>query len=75
MENINLIINTIDSRPIKLVSARPFGRYYNIRYSKPITSYKLSYLPPIKHSFLHQLNEDFTNIQIYHEVSSQMLSY
>ena len=63
--NINLIINTIDSRPLKLISARPFGRYYNIRYSKPITSYRLDYLTPLKYSFLHQFNEDFTNIQIY----------
>ena len=65
MEDVNIIINTIDSRPLKLISARPFGRYYNVRYSKPITSYTFTYLPPHNYSYLHQFNEDFTNIQIY----------
>ena len=42
IKNANIIINTIDSRPLKLISARPFGRYFNVRYSKPITSYKIT---------------------------------
>ncbi len=65
IKNVDIIINTIDSRPLKLISARPFGRYFNVRYSKPITSYSLTYLSPHNYSFLHQFNEDFTNIQVY----------
>ncbi len=71
IKNADIIINTIDSRPLKLISARPFGRYFNVRYSKPITSYKISYLVPTKHSFQHQFNEDFTNIQIYPPLNDQ----
>ena len=70
MDSVNLIINTIDSRPLKLISSRPFGRYYNVRYTKPVTSYQISNLSSNKYTFLHQLSEDFTTIRIYPPLDS-----
>ena len=65
LDSVNLIINTIDSRPLNFISSRSFGRYYDVRYSKPITSYQLTYLPPHTYTFLHQLQEDLTTIRVY----------
>jgi hypothetical protein len=65
LDSVNLVINTIDSRPLNFISSRSFGRYYDVRYSKPITFYQLTYLPPYKYTFLHQLQDEFTSIRIF----------
>jgi uncharacterized protein (DUF2141 family) len=65
LDSVNLIINSIDSRPLKFISARPFGRYYDVRYSKPITFYQLTYMPPYRYTFHHQLQNEFTSIRIF----------
>ena len=65
LDSVNLVINSIDSRPLNFISSRSFGRYYDVRYSKPITFYQLTYLPPYKYTFLHQLQDEFTSIRIF----------
>ena len=65
LDNVNLIINSIDSRPLDFISSRAFGRYYDVRYSKPITFYQLTHLSPYKYTFHHQLQDDFTSIRIF----------
>ena len=70
IDSTNLVINQIDSRPLELISSRSFGRYYNVRYTKPITSYSITNLTSYKYTLLHQLNEDFTTIRIYPPLDS-----
>lgn len=65
LDSVNLIINSIDSRPLNFISSRPFGRYYDIRYSKPVTFYHLTYLPPYEYTFDHFLQDEFTSIRIF----------
>ena len=70
LDSVNLIINSIDSRPLDFISSRTFGRYFNVRYTKPVTSYQISYLPPYEYTYFHQLNDDFTTIRIYPPLDS-----
>ena len=65
LDSVNLIVNSIDSRPLNFISSRSFGRYYDVRYSKPITFYQLAYLSPYKYTFHHQLQDEFTSIRIF----------
>ena len=52
---IDFSIQRLNTKPIRVSSARPFGKYFDISFSKPITSFELSQLDksePIIHSHL-----------------------
>lgn len=62
IDTIKLQLIKLDTRPLKLTSARPYNTYFNIKTSKQLTSYTL-------HSkgtqLLHCFGEDNSIIKIY----------
>jgi len=70
MDSVDLVINLINSDPLTLISSQSFGRYFNIRYSKPITSYNITYLRPYNYTFHHQLQDEFTSVRLYPPLDS-----
>jgi uncharacterized protein (DUF2141 family) len=60
---IQLYTLRLDSRPIKLTSARPFNTYYNIRTSKGLKTYTLK--AANNDSLLSTFGEDRANIRVY----------
>ena len=59
--NITLHINHLDTRPLKITSARPSGTFFNIKTSKTISHYTVTSNTNIISSF----TEDQENIRIY----------
>ena len=70
IDSVDLVINFINSDPLKLISSRSFGSYFNIRYTKPITSYHITYLPPHPYTFHHHLHDEGTSIRLYPPLDS-----
>jgi uncharacterized protein (DUF2141 family) len=67
--NIRLPFIYLDSRPLKLTSARPTNTYFNIKTAKNLTTFTLTTSegePPIS-----SFGEDQTNIRIYNTLSNQ----
>lgn len=56
----------LDSRPLKLTSARPYGTYFNIKTTKNIVNYKITTTSqqPIVTSF----GEDQSNIRVFNTI-------
>lgn len=56
----------LDARPLRLISARPYNTYFNIRASKNLNTYQLHAVEP-KDSmhFHHTYGPDQANIQVY----------
>jgi uncharacterized protein (DUF2141 family) len=54
---------SLDSRELKLISARPIGRYFNIRTTKGIAEYTLNNVT--EHESLHTMYEDASTIRVY----------
>ena len=63
IKNIKLPLIRLDSRPLKLTSARPYGTYYNIKTTKSLTSYKL--VTSEDETIISSFGEDFSNIRVY----------
>lgn len=53
----------LDSRPIKLTSARPYNTYFNIKFSKPLDQYRLTSTEVDTLSSI--LGEDLSSIKVY----------
>jgi uncharacterized protein (DUF2141 family) len=60
-ERIDLI--RLDYRPIRLVNAKPYNTYYNIKFSKAIHRYTLT---SDKDSIYTMVSTDGSNIKVYH---------
>jgi uncharacterized protein (DUF2141 family) len=53
----------LDSRPLKITSARPYGTYFNIKTTKNIVNYKI--VPPSQHPIISSFGEDQSNIRVF----------
>jgi hypothetical protein len=60
-ENLNII--NLDTRPLKLTSARPYNTYFNIKFSKGIKDYELK--TENGDSLQSIFSDDHANIKIY----------
>ncbi|WP_276368221.1 Ig-like domain-containing protein [Chryseolinea sp. H1M3-3] len=60
---ISIPLFRLDSRPLKLTSARPFGTYFNIKTTKSLTSYALS--ANKEKNIVSSFGEDLSNIKVY----------
>lgn len=63
VKNINLSFIHLDSRPLKLTSARPYGTYFNIKTTKSLTSFKTTTTDD--EIIISSFGEDLTNIRVY----------
>lgn len=63
VKNVNLSFIHLDSRPLKLTSARPYGTYFNIKTTKSLTSFKTTTTDD--EIIISSFGEDLTNIRIY----------
>lgn len=62
--NVKIPIIRLDTRPLKLTSARPSQTFYNIKTSKNLASYKLTASDP-NVTLYSSFAEDHANIRIY----------
>lgn len=62
-EGIDVALVSLDSRTIKLISAKPFQNYYYVKTSKAIASYNIQF--PDKLSAVSQIGEDKASIKVY----------
>lgn len=60
---VNLSLIRLDARPLKMMSARPFNTYYNIRTSKGLNNYSVQ--AENKDSLYSTYGEDRANVRIY----------
>lgn len=63
---VRIPLITLDARPLRLISARPYNTYFNIRASKNLSNYQLQAVEG-KDSlrFNHTYGPDQANIQVY----------
>jgi uncharacterized protein (DUF2141 family) len=63
---LEIPILALDSREFKLISARPYNTYYNIRISKDINTYSLEPISPEDSALLYKcFGENQANIHVY----------
>jgi hypothetical protein len=69
IDSLIIEIVEIDASPLNLISARPFSNYFDIRYSKPVTTYLIRSLNAKDSSRVATLNFKLSNedktIRIY----------
>lgn len=63
IKNVKLPFVHLDSRPLKLTSARPYGTYFNIKTTKSLTRFKTTTTED--EVIISSFGEDLTNIRIY----------
>lgn len=61
--NVAIPLIRLDSRPLKLTSARPYGTYFNIKTTKSLTDFKI--LNQENEPLISSFGEDLTNVRIY----------
>lgn len=71
VDSIRLGLQRIDAGPLRLVSARPYNTYFNIRTSKALQSYTVS--APDSTQLTSTYGEDQANIRIYDTFSADSL--
>lgn len=65
-ESISIPILSLDARELKLISARPYNTYFNIKLTKNIKDFSIDTNQPNDSSILHySFAEDHSNIKIY----------
>lgn len=63
---IQIPLVTLDARPLRLISARPYNTYFNIRASKNLNTYNLEAIEQEDTlRFHHTYGPDQANIQVY----------
>ena len=65
LDSMNITSNSIDSSPLRTLTAKPFGHYFDIRYSKPITNYNFIYLSDHTNSHYTQLINEYNTLRFY----------
>ena len=63
IDEIKIPLVRLDSRPLKLTSARPYSTYFNIKTTKSLTGFKIS--TPEHDVTISSFGEDLTNIKLY----------
>ena len=69
LKDIDIPIIRLDTRPLKLTSARPSGTYFNIKTSKSITRYKIQ--TNQSENLVSSFGEDMANIHIYNTIGDR----
>ncbi len=68
IDSVKLFTTEINVSNLRLISRRPFGRYFEIRYTKPIKNYDFQILNNQDIDYLyHQLVNDDNVIRFYNE--------
>jgi len=68
IDSVRLYTTEINVSNLRLISGRPFGRYFEIRYTKPIKKYEFKILNNQDIDYLyHQLVNDDNVIRFYNE--------
>lgn len=62
IDTITLRLVRLDTRPLKLTSARPYNSYYNIKTTKQLIHYNLA---ATDRNLIHSFGEDNTIIKLY----------
>ena len=62
-KGLEIPVLSLDTRPLKLISAKPLSSYYNIRFSKGISSYEIT--TDDSHEKIYSLQEDAETLKIY----------
>lgn len=68
VDSIHVRIITADASALRLISSRPSGKYFDVRYSKPINNYQVDQ-STYHHTLYHGFNEDKTAIRFYQPLS------
>ena len=72
LDSLVIDLVSIDASELKLISARPFSNYFDIRYSKPINSYRIKPFTEkdtIKVDSLgHSLSNENKSVRFYHNI-------
>lgn len=68
VNNIELPLVKLDSRTLKISSARPYNTYFNLKATKSIVAYKIKSDELIPYS---SLGEDYGSIKIYNTLSEK----
>ncbi len=68
IDSLEVFMQLIDVTEFQRISARPFGRYFDIRYNKEIMDYSLLRIDTGKISPMSKLNEDKTTVRIYNSL-------
>ncbi|MCI0750387.1 MAG: Ig-like domain-containing protein [Flammeovirgaceae bacterium] len=63
LSGINIELFNLDTRPLKLVSSKPFGTFYNIRFSKSLDNYSVTGIN--EQNLTHCYGEDASQVRIY----------
>lgn len=62
VNNIDIYLQRVDSRPLFMINTRPYNTYFNVRFSKPIATYSLTAEQPT-YSIIP--DDDNTTIKLY----------
>ncbi len=68
IDSLHIYTQFIDVSDFKLISSRPFGRYYDIRYNKEVISYDLSPLTESDSLPASMLNEEKNTIRLFNSI-------
>lgn len=71
ISKIVLPLVRLDTRPLKLTSAKPYNNYFNIRTSKNMVGYTIKPEPDTL-SLITCFGEDFANVRIYNTLPSDL---
>lgn len=64
--HVHIPLINLDARPLRMISARPYNTYFNIRTSKLLAEYSINTIEPSDTTRLrHTYGPDQANIQIY----------
>jgi uncharacterized protein (DUF2141 family) len=66
LEDINIPVQKLDARPLKLISARSYNTYFNIKASKNLVSYKLK--TDSAAQIISSFAEDNSTIKVYNNL-------
>lgn len=69
LEQVTIPLIRLDSRPLKLTSARPYGTYFNIKTTKNIVDYKIT--NPAQEPIIACFGEDQSNVRIFNTLDGQ----
>jgi uncharacterized protein (DUF2141 family) len=63
IEKIEVPLVRLDSRPLRLTSARPSGTFFNIKASKSLKTYNITTTED--ETMISSFGEDFSNVRVY----------
>ena len=71
LDSVQLNLTLLDISPLTIQYARPFGRYFEIKSSKPVTQFEIHPFDTTNTVPLYQFIEDQSKIRIYNTIGVQ----